>query len=66
VNDFPCFVRGGLTPAAGPGVLTRALLRLPPSRLRRLIVLENNPKFFDRIKVCACQTPSLLVGFTRR
>ena len=40
--------------SAGPGILTRALLQLPPSRLRKLIVLENNPKFFDRVKVCAC------------
>ena len=37
---------------AGPGALTRALLELPTSRIRKLIVLEDIPDYFQRIQVC--------------
>lgn len=35
----------------GAGALTRSLLALPPTRLKKLIVLEDNPVFFDHLKV---------------
>ncbi|KAF8481486.1 S-adenosyl-L-methionine-dependent methyltransferase [Gautieria morchelliformis] len=34
----------------GPGALTRALLELPTSRIRKLIVLEDIPDYFQRIQ----------------
>lgn len=41
---------------SGAGVLTRALLHLPPSRLKKLIVLEDEPKYVEVLK--ECPTPS--------
>lgn len=35
----------------GPGVLTRALLQLPRKQISKLIVLEDVPLYFDRVKV---------------
>ncbi|PPQ99759.1 hypothetical protein CVT24_009662 [Panaeolus cyanescens] len=34
----------------GPGQLTRALLKLPRSRLKRLIVVEHGPYFYEYVK----------------
>ncbi|EPQ57060.1 S-adenosyl-L-methionine-dependent methyltransferase [Gloeophyllum trabeum ATCC 11539] len=34
----------------GPGALTRALMRLPKERIRRLIVLEENEMYYEYLK----------------
>ena len=36
----------------GPGVLTRSLLSLPPNRLKKLIILEEEPCFLEYLHVC--------------
>lgn len=35
----------------GPGALTRALLELPKERIRKIIVLEDQPVFHDYLQV---------------
>ena len=38
---------------AGPGMLTRSLLKLPPSRVKKVIVLEDQPAYLKYLKVCS-------------
>jgi hypothetical protein len=45
--------------AAGPGALTRALLELPTNQIRKLIVLEDIPDYFQRVQVCTGNTDLL-------
>ncbi|TDL24169.1 S-adenosyl-L-methionine-dependent methyltransferase [Rickenella mellea] len=45
----------------GPGALTRALLELPPSRLKRLIVMEESPVYLDYLKVLEAHDPRVKV-----
>lgn len=37
---------------AGPGVLTRSLLKLPKSKLKKLIVLENGENYLKYLQAC--------------
>ncbi|KLO18360.1 S-adenosyl-L-methionine-dependent methyltransferase [Schizopora paradoxa] len=45
----------------GAGALTRSLLALPPSRLKKLIVLEDNPVLFNDLKVLEQHDPRITV-----
>lgn len=36
----------------GPGCLTRALLKLPKERIRKIIILEDNEEFLRCLRVC--------------
>ncbi|PVF98177.1 S-adenosyl-L-methionine-dependent methyltransferase [Serendipita vermifera] len=38
---------------AGPGVLSRALCELPPSKMSKLIILENNPMYLPYLETLA-------------
>lgn len=40
-----------LTNLLGPGVLTRGLLKLPPSQVKKLIVLEDVEHYLKYLKV---------------
>ncbi|EJD03059.1 S-adenosyl-L-methionine-dependent methyltransferase [Fomitiporia mediterranea MF3/22] len=52
----------------GPGCLTRSLLKLPPSKIKRLIVLEEVPQFLEYLKPLEEVDPRVVVvplsGFT--
>jgi hypothetical protein len=41
-----------LTPSLGPGALSRALLTLPPSQLKSLIILEDYEPYLEYLRVC--------------
>lgn len=41
-----------LTPSLGPGALSRALLTLPPSQLKKLIILEDHEPYLEYLRVC--------------
>jgi len=45
----------------GPGALTRALLALPKSRIRKLIVVENHKPYLDYLYPLADTDPRLVV-----
>ncbi|KAF8577315.1 S-adenosyl-L-methionine-dependent methyltransferase [Ramaria rubella] len=45
----------------GPGALTRALLELPPSRMRKLVVLEDVPEYFQKVKELELADPRIKV-----
>ena len=36
----------------GPGALSRALLTLPPSKLKKLIILEEYEPYLEYLRVC--------------
>lgn len=36
---------------SGPGTLSRALCELPPSKLGKLIILEDNPLYLPYLEV---------------
>ncbi|GJJ06511.1 hypothetical protein Clacol_000703 [Clathrus columnatus] len=44
----------------GPGVLTRALLQLPPGRIRKLIVLEDIPEYYEKVKELEAHDPRVV------
>ncbi|KAJ4483467.1 S-adenosyl-L-methionine-dependent methyltransferase [Lentinula aciculospora] len=49
----------------GPGQLTRSLLALPKERIKRLIVLEQEPKYLDYLRPLAALDPRLtIIPFT--
>ena len=35
----------------GPGVITRSLMSLPSSQVKKIIVLEDNEKYLEDLKV---------------
>jgi hypothetical protein len=39
-------------PGLGPGALSRALLTLPPSELKQLIILEDHEPYLEYLRVC--------------
>ena len=43
----------GLTVHVGPGALSRALLELPASTMRKLIILEDDPTYLKYLNVSA-------------
>jgi hypothetical protein len=43
-----------LIPCLGPGALSRAFLTLPPSQLRRLIILEDHEPYLEYLRVRLC------------
>jgi hypothetical protein len=40
------------TVVLGPGALSRALLTLPPSKLKKLIILEDYEPYLEYLRVC--------------
>ena len=40
-----------LTARLGPGVLTRGLLKLPPSQVKKIIVLEESENYLKYLRV---------------
>ncbi|KAJ3815844.1 S-adenosyl-L-methionine-dependent methyltransferase [Lentinula lateritia] len=62
-----CFVPKGSTNKViieafpGPGQLTRSLLALPKKRIKRLIVLEQEPKYLDYLRPLAALDPRLTI-----
>jgi hypothetical protein len=41
-------------PGSGPGALSRALLTLPPTELKQLIILEDHEPYLEYLHVCLC------------
>ena len=41
-----------LTVILGPGALSRAFLTLPPSKLKKLIILEDHEPYLEYLRVC--------------
>lgn len=41
-----------LTVVLGPGALSRAFLTLPPSKLKKLIILEDYEPYLEYLRVC--------------
>ncbi|KAI0633426.1 S-adenosyl-L-methionine-dependent methyltransferase [Trametes polyzona] len=45
----------------GPGALSRALLELPPSQVRKLIILEDDKQFLDALKPLEAADPRVTI-----
>jgi len=45
----------------GPGALSRALLELPESKVRKLIILEDNPDYLEHLKPLAEADPRVIL-----